>query len=168
MQGSREHRPGEPDHDASAPSIAVRHPEKPTPRLTRLKTRADFLRAARGQRAHSRSLSLQIFKRADLNGNASEVRFGLTVTKKVGGAVERNRIKRRLRDALRSPDLAPTAGHDYVIVARRDALTIPFSRLVADLSRTLTQSRHAAPMRRGGRKEPNGQAQDVKEPISPP
>ena len=168
MQGSREHRPGEPDQGASAPAVTEQTPERPGPRLPRLKKRSDFLIVARGQRAHSRSCSLQIFRRPVPDGAVSQARFGLTVTKRVGGAVERNRIKRRLREALRDPDLAPDADHDYVIVARRDALTIPFSGLVAELGRTLEQCRSGASSRRGDRKKPGGKVRDVAGPISPP
>ncbi|MEO1794666.1 MAG: ribonuclease P protein component, partial [Pseudomonadota bacterium] len=53
---------------------------------------------------------------------AAASRFGLTLTKKLGNAVTRNRIKRRLREAIR--DQSPrslVAGVDYVIVARRAA-----------------------------------------------
>lgn len=61
-------------------------------------------------------------------------RVGLTVTKKEGGAVERNRIRRRLREALRQAKaLSTDADTDYVVVARREAMTVPFERLVADL-----------------------------------
>lgn len=164
MSGSREHGPGEPYHDTSA--AAERAQFRAAPRLTRLKKRADFLRAARGQRTHSRSLSLQTFKRAEANDESPGARIGLTVTRKVGGAVERNRIKRRLREALRSPDLAPQAGHDYVIVARRDALTIPFLKLVADLSRSLAQAREGSPVRRGSRNGPRGTIPGVPGPTS--
>lgn len=79
-------------------------------------------------------------------------RFGLTVTKKTGGAVERNRIRRRLREALRQPGLASEPGHDYVIVARRDALEVPFKTLVAELSKTLSQARDAKGRQRGARR----------------
>ncbi len=61
-------------------------------------------------------------------------RLGLTVTKKTGGAVERNRMRRRLRAALRQ--IAPMAarpGHDYVIVAREGILGAAFDHLLTDL-----------------------------------
>ncbi len=69
-------------------------------------------------------------------------RFGLTVTKKTGNSVVRNRIRRRLREALRASGLgrdevANGAAHDYVIVARRDALAHPFANLKDDISRSV-------------------------------
>ena len=66
------------------------------------------------------------------DGRCRRPRFGLTVSRKVGTATERNRVKRRLRAALRriaDPDgalretaLVPKQGCDYVVVARRDVL----------------------------------------------
>jgi ribonuclease P protein component len=81
---------------------------------------------------HGRSLSLQVYRRED---EAAGPRVGLTVTKKVGNAVERNRVKRRFREALRAPDLKTLPDHDYVIVARREALSAPFSKLVGEVTR---------------------------------
>lgn len=65
-------------------------------------------------------------------------RIGFTVTKKVGNAVERNRIRRRLKEAVRvhaSRDMTP--GTDYVIVGRRDILAAPFDELKNELSRRM-------------------------------
>jgi len=59
-------------------------------------------------------------------------RYGFTVTRKVGNAVVRNRIRRRLREAVRLVDDG-AAGTDYVLVGRRAALTLHFDRLLADL-----------------------------------
>ncbi len=146
MQGSHELDVREPVADHIC--LKAGHPRAAAP--VRMKKRADFLRAAKGRRLHARAFSLQVFRRDD--AAVAIPRFGLTVTKKTGGAVERNRIKRRLREALRSPALAPETGHDYVIVARRDVLTISFQDLVADLSKTLTQGREARGRSRGGRK----------------
>jgi ribonuclease P protein component len=61
-------------------------------------------------------------------------RFGFTVTKKIGNAVVRNRIRRRLKEAVR----AAAAGRaecdtDYVLIGRRAALTLQFDRLITDL-----------------------------------
>jgi ribonuclease P protein component len=63
-------------------------------------------------------------------------RFGFTVTKQSGGAVQRNRIRRRLKEALRLLDPLPARpGHDYVILARPEALSMPFRALQGELIR---------------------------------
>ena len=60
--------------------------------------------------------------------------IGFTVTKKVGNSPERNRMKRRLRAAAAAcaGDFKP--GHDYVLLARREALSRPFAKMIADLT----------------------------------
>ncbi len=65
-------------------------------------------------------------------------RFGLTVTKKLGPAVVRNRIRRRLREALRAGALDEACqGYDYVVIGRPAALKRPFDQLVADVRMAL-------------------------------
>ena len=117
----------------------------------RLRRRAEFQRVSRGRRAQTESFTLQVNARAGLDADAPPPpRVGFTVTKKVGGAVERNRIRRRLKEALRqAAAVAPSPGHDYVLMARRDALTKPFEALIADIERAFAQTsrfkpRHAA------------------------
>ncbi len=63
-------------------------------------------------------------------------RFGLVVTRKLGGAVVRNRIKRRLREVLRRVGMR-LLGSDVVLLARRSAADAPWEELVADVSRAL-------------------------------
>jgi ribonuclease P protein component len=104
--------------------------------IGRLKRRADFLRAAKGRRWHGKAFSLQAGPTGD--GGERAVRVGFTVTKKVGGSVVRNRARRRLREALRlSVGLAVQPGHDYVVIARLEAIRLPFSTLKNDLSRAI-------------------------------
>lgn len=71
-------------------------------------------------------------------------RFGFTVTKALGKAVDRNRIRRRLKAALTSvvKDCAHF-GNDYVLIARRSAISIPFDQLKKDLEVAFTRV-HAA------------------------
>lgn len=61
-------------------------------------------------------------------------RFGFTVTKKTGGAVERNRIRRRLKEAVRLAGKSANPGVDYVLIGRRAALDRDFNALLADLA----------------------------------
>src|SRR5687768_13581004 len=88
-------------------------------RRGRLSRSGDFERAYREGRSQSnRFLVLYAFSRPD--GEAEGARLGVSVSRKVGGAVERNEIKRLLREAFRSLSerLPPT--HDFVVVARPD------------------------------------------------
>jgi ribonuclease P protein component len=105
-----------------------------TPRLQRLRRRADFIATASGAKAHATGFVLQSRERRD----QAPPRVGFTVSKKVGDAVERNRVRRRLREVVR---LAGTermrAGRDYVLVGRRAALDLAFDRLIDDMSVTL-------------------------------
>jgi ribonuclease P protein component len=104
--------------------------------MNRIVKRADFLAAAKAARANNPSFSLQARDRKD--GDA--LRLGLTVTKKVGNSVERNRIRRRLRAAARAVlPQAGKSGFDYVVVARRLALTADFPELTSGLENTLKQ-----------------------------
>jgi ribonuclease P protein component len=101
---------------------------QPNMKLRRLKRRTQFLRAARGNRAGRSAFGLQVAAAPHPDAG-----IGYTVTKKVGNSPERNRMKRRLRAAAAAcaDDFRP--GHDYVLLARREALSLPFDRLVADL-----------------------------------
>lgn len=104
--------------------------------MHRLVKRKDFLAAASGLRANAGPLLLQGRARAD----ETPPRIGLTVTKKHGNAVVRNRIRRRLRAAVR--EALPRAGKDgfdYVIVARRAALGVPFADLIHDIERGIAR-----------------------------
>jgi ribonuclease P protein component len=88
-------------------------------RSGRLSRSADFERVyRRGRSQGNRHLVLYAFPR-EAGGN--EPRLGVSVSRKVGGAVDRNRVKRLLREAFRARagDLPP--GHDFVVVARPDA-----------------------------------------------
>jgi len=111
------------------------------PDIVRLKRRADFLSAKKGARSHGRAFVLQCHDRQDSD---SQIRIGFTVTKKVGNSVERNRVRRRLREAVKGLILSPQwpsafAGKDIVIIARRIALTLPFSEISKDLQNSLHQ-----------------------------
>ncbi len=75
-------------------------------------------------------------------GDGDAARVGFTVTKKVGNAVVRNRVRRRLKEAVRidaAGDMKP--GNDYVIVGREDVLAAPFAEIRTELSRRLRKTR---------------------------
>ena len=102
--------------------------EKPTKPLRRLIKRSQFQRAARGNRAGRSAFGLQM-----VAVDTAEPGIGFTVTKKTGNFPQRNRIKRRLRAAVTACARDFVAHHDYVLVGRREALSEPFAKLVADL-----------------------------------
>jgi ribonuclease P protein component len=102
--------------------------------MQRLRQRADFLAAATGVRAPATGFVLQALDRRQ----DGPVRVGFTVSKKVGNAVERNRVRRRLREVIRlSSEARMRPGHDYVLIGRRAALELPFERLIEDFARAL-------------------------------
>lgn len=116
----------------------------------RLRRRADFLRVAKGKRFHGRGLTLQAAQSGDPQGSRASgqtaaccetpPRFGFTVTKKAGSAVRRNRIRRRLKEALRLLKPLPAQpGHDYVILARPESLGMSFRSLQAELAHALVK-----------------------------
>ena len=102
--------------------------------MERLRQRADFLAAASGIKTTAAAFVLQARKRVD-DGPA---RFGFTVSKKVGNAVERNRVRRRLREIVRiAGSKRIRTGHDYVLIGRRAALKVPFARIAEDFEGAL-------------------------------
>jgi ribonuclease P protein component len=106
-------------------------PEAPA----RLRQRADFLWVAQGAKYAAPGLVLQGRARAD---DDLAPRVGFTVSKRVGNAVERNRVKRRLKSlANQLIPLYAAPGHDYVVIGRRAALTRSHAALGADMKTAL-------------------------------
>ncbi len=105
---------------------------------SKLRKRAEFLAVQRGEKRRGRFFLLEVLDR----GLHVPPRAGITVTRKQGNAVERNRIRRRLREALRScPASRMQCGHDYVIVARREVLSASFAELKEELARRIASRR---------------------------
>ncbi len=119
-------------------------------RWGRLTRRAEFQRVARGKRTQAEAFTLQANRRREPAPETGP-RVGFTVTKKVGGAIERNRIRRRLREALKR--IGPDAGiddHDYVVMAREPALSLEFSALTEALRRAFAEIRRDKPRSSAG------------------
>ena len=100
----------------------------------RLTRRAEFQRVSRGRRRSVEAFTLQAARREGAEETSVGPRVGFTVTKKVGSSVVRNRIRRRLKEALRAASpLEARPDCDYVVMARREALSRPFANLIDDL-----------------------------------
>jgi ribonuclease P protein component len=108
--------------------------------LSTLKTRAEFLRVRGGRRWSAPAFVLEARSRPEQTNGATEARFGFTVSKKIGSAVVRNRVRRRLRALVAM--LAPSQArpdHDYVLIARPGAVDRTHRDLKADLEQALSR-----------------------------
>ena len=117
--------------------------------LKTLKNRADFLRvASAGRRSAMPSLVVQAARRTGWPGGAAAIRVGFTASRKAGNAVVRNRAKRRMRAA--AANVLRSRGHlgtDYVLIARANTATRPFSELLTDLEAALRRIGPGSPRR---------------------
>lgn len=118
-----------------------------TIQLTTIKKRADFLAVRGGFRASVTSFLIEAKARREVPGKSvgksavddGQARFGFTVTKKLGGAVKRNRIRRRIKAAITDRHTAVAlAGFDYVVVARTAAFDREFALVREDALKALT------------------------------
>ena len=127
--------------DGRRPQGSGRSPQ-PRPqeaqRLGIIKKRADFLAANAGRRAATPGFVLLVRDRLD---NDPQMRAGFTVTKKIGNAVVRNRMKRRFRALAR--EVMPERGYpgsDHVMIGRAGGIERDFSALREDLTRALQRT----------------------------
>ncbi len=115
-------------------------------RLGRLPQRADFLRLqAAGRKQVTPGFILQTAERPPAAGSGKDPRVGFTVTKRVGNAVVRNRVRRRLR-ALAREILVPSAriDLDYVLIGRQDTVHRDYATMADELRRALRRLKAAA------------------------
>ena len=98
--------------------------------MERMKRRQDFVAAAKAFVQPMPAFLMQLRARGDEN----PARLGFTCTKKLGNAVARNRIRRRLKEAARLSLPAVTKpGFDYVVIGRAQGESRPFETIKADL-----------------------------------
>ena len=143
---------------------------RPVAAVERLRRRSDFRAAAGGTRAPASAFVLQARRR----GDEGAVRVGFTVSRQVGNAVERNRVRRRLREMVRlARDAAKGAaganglrlGHDYVLIGRRAALVLPFGDMLQELDAALGRIHAVAAGGTGGVQ--GGALHEAGSPIHP-
>ena len=109
--------------------------------MERLKRRQDFVAAARALYAAMPGMVVQMRPR----GDEAPPRVGFTATKKIGNAVVRNRVKRRLRELARLQLCgAARPGHDYVLIGRAPTFARAFPDLEEDLSTALKRLHRTA------------------------
>jgi ribonuclease P protein component len=130
------------DGDGRRPQGAERAPRarpQEAQRLATIKKRADFLAANSGRRAATPGFVLLVRDRKD--GDRT-MRVGFTVTKKIGGAVVRNRMKRRFRALTRELVAAMGfAGADHVMIGRAGGVERDFGLLRSELAGALDKLR---------------------------
>jgi ribonuclease P protein component len=112
--------------------------EATIPILPTIKARAEFLAVRGGRRASTPAFLIEMRARTAMSDRGDGPRFGFTITKKIGNAVTRNRIRRRLKAAFAAAanQYSGTAC-DYVVVARHAAFDRPYPLLIEDVARAL-------------------------------
>lgn len=117
-----------------------------------LTKRADFLAANAGLR-NARTGFVLLTRPNDGQG----MRFGITVTKKIGNAVVRNRMKRRFRELLRaSLPVQGLADHDHVLIGRAGGVARDFHQMADELAKALERAREGRGDPAGGRRPRKG------------
>jgi ribonuclease P protein component len=127
-----------------------------------LTKRADFLAANSGTRNARAGFVLLTRPNAGPNGGEG-IRFGITVTKKIGNAVVRNRMKRRFRELLRAalPERG-LADHDHVLIGRAGGVERDFAVLADELAKALERAREGKGDPSGGRRPRGGNRQKAR------
>tara|TARA_B100001013_G_scaffold137789_1_gene81107 strand:- start:179 stop:526 length:348 start_codon:yes stop_codon:yes gene_type:complete len=110
--------------------------------LQNIKKRPEFLKISKiGQKKYTKGFILQKLKRNDSMNKFLDkdcLRIGLTVTKNVGTAVVRNKIKRRLRNIFHEIlTIMGKKNHDYVIIANKKAAIMNYKELKEDLIKAI-------------------------------
>ncbi len=131
-------------------------------RVERLTKRAEYLAVRNGKKRRGKYFLLEVLDRGDgdHNGELKPPRIGYTVTKRQGNAVKRNRIRRRLKEAVRLKAhefLKP--GHDYVLIGHNELLDASFSDLIYSLEERFKSKKNSDRNPRTGVKHKNNVAE---------
>jgi ribonuclease P protein component len=106
------------------------------PRIARLLRHADFERVyEKGKRHFATYMTVFYLRRMEGAGPVSGIRIGFTVGRALGGAVDRNRMKRRLREAVRLQESVPNVSVDVVINPKKSLRTTEFTNLQNEVRR---------------------------------
>ena len=131
-----------PRNDASAaaidPQVSLIVPLRVNPAATRLRKHADYQRAYKASRKQSSS-SMTFFYAPQPELEDDNPRVGITAGRVLGNAVERNRIKRRMRAAIRANQLLLPAGIDVILHPRRSVLETNYAELQREVGRIFTK-----------------------------
>ena len=106
--------------------------------LKTIKKRVDFLKVSKsGKKIFTKGFILQKYKRS-MDSEKDTIRIGFTITKKIGGAVIRNKIKRRFRAIIREIFTKYLKkNYDYVIIANKKSLIMDYKELKIDVIKTV-------------------------------
>jgi ribonuclease P protein component len=130
-------------HDAAKPAANVSRSSRGYPRANRLLRRAEFDAVYQGGRRRASQQFLVFYRRREPAASAS--RFGISVKKALGGAVVRNRLKRRIREILRLHRQEIAIGWDIVIHPRSSVATAPFTVIEQELTALLASALGGSP-----------------------
>lgn len=102
------------------------------PKSARLRRRAEFLRVQEtGRKLHTDSFLVFVLPRDD----SGPSRMGVTASRKIGSAVQRNRVKRLVREAFRRHTLLFPMGLDLVFIAKKSAVDADYDQVVREIER---------------------------------
>jgi ribonuclease P protein component len=136
--------------------FAPQNAKKKFPKGRRLLRHADFDRVYKKGRRHFATHMTVFYLRREADEQQvvpSQLRIGFTVRKVLGGAVQRNRMKRRLREAVRLQAIQPAAGVDVVINPKASLLTADFAELKGEIAKAFQVIKNSLSQETGQRKQ---------------
>ena len=126
-----------PIHSPETPEFQQAPPRERFPKRDRLLKRPAFLRLSR----HGKKIHTRLFLAAALPGETPQTRLGVTITRKVGSAVRRNRIKRLVREFFRLNSSQVPQGLDINVIAKKEAADAEAEQIRSSLKELFGQIR---------------------------